>query len=77
MWNFIKLLFWIVVIIILFYHWQTFIDFIGAMIDWIVYGMKSISTGPPTPQELPGGFESVSPVCVYSIKFLIITKKVL
>ena len=50
MWSFIKLLLFIIVVIILFYHWQTVIDFFGAMIDWAVYGMKTLSVGPP---EIP------------------------
>ena len=49
MWSFIKLLLLIIVVITLFYNWSTFVNFFGAMIDWIVYWMKVASAGPPTP----------------------------
>ncbi len=47
MWSFIKLLLFIVIVIILLWNWSTFINFFSAMIDWIVYWMKTASVGPP------------------------------
>ena len=40
----------ITVAVLLINHWDAVVAFFNAAIDWIVYGMKAVSTGPP---EIP------------------------
>lgn len=50
MWDFIKIIIFIMLIIILTTHWNDVAAFFNNIIDWVVYYMKLASVGPP---EIP------------------------
>ncbi|KKM67499.1 hypothetical protein LCGC14_1470560 [marine sediment metagenome] len=51
MWNLIKAILMVTVMILLTYllayHWNVVVTFFSSIIDWIVYWMTAASTGPP------------------------------
>ncbi len=52
-WLLFKILILVIILILLFSHWDVVVAFFNSIIDWLVYWMKAASAGPPENIKTP------------------------